>query len=88
MRSVSIIETPINCQSRFFLHEEKLAEIIRTLSPPGEFSVQVANFFTEVPVHRILRFAREHGIPDEVLKEYYEKYVKEIYPNRALEAVL
>lgn len=84
----SLIEAIINCQTRTVLREKELAKIIKTLAPPGEYCVHIANFFTEVPVHRIISFAREHGIPDEVLREYYEKYVKEVYPNRVLEAVL
>ncbi|WP_049757078.1 hypothetical protein [Ammonifex degensii] len=84
----SPIESIINCQTRTWLGEEELADLLRNKKPPGRCFTQIANFFTEVPPRLLLEFLDKHGIPAEALLEYYREYVRDTYPNRELEEML
>lgn len=82
------IETTLNAQTQEFLRAEDLARMIREGRFEERFAVQIYNFFTDLPLQDVARFAVEYGIPDGELLEYYEKFVKATYPNSELEEML
>ncbi|WP_334109405.1 hypothetical protein [Thermodesulfitimonas autotrophica] len=49
---------------------------------------QVANFFSDVPLRAMVEFLERHGLSAEELREYYQKYMRNVYPNRDLEEIL
>jgi hypothetical protein len=85
---VSLIENIINCQTRNWFKEGELASLLRKGELDQEYSVQVANFFTDVPLRAIVEFLERHGLSVEDLREYYRKHIKDVYPNRDLEEFL
>ncbi len=64
---------------------EELAWLLRNGISDEKYAVQIFNFFADVPLQDIASFARKHRIPDEVLLNYYENFVKDLYPNPELE---
>jgi hypothetical protein len=82
------IETTINAQTKDYLREEDLARLLENGVFDEEYTVQIFNFFTDVPLQDIVRFAKKHRISDEVLLRYYETFVKGLYPNPELEEML
>lgn len=50
--------------------------------------MQIYNFFTDVPLEDIMRFVIKYKIDENILLQYYESFVKELYPNRELEEML
>jgi hypothetical protein len=83
-----MIETTINAQTVNHLKEKELARMIKNMVFDGKYTVQIFNFFTDVPLQDVEKFITEHRIPEETLKTYYETYVKEFYPNPRLEEML
>jgi len=65
---------------------KKLAEIIKNLIPPQSERIYV--LFTEIPLQLLIKFCYDHDIPLELLKTYYEKYIKPVYRNQELEEYL
>lgn len=55
---------------------------------PEEHFVQVANFFSDVSLRAMVEFLERHGLSAEELREYYQKHVRNVYPNRDLEEML
>ena len=82
------IETTINAQTKEWLPEESLARIIKNMEFPAEYAAQIYNFFADVPLADIDKFAATYGVGDILLKKYYLAYIKNIYPNPALEEML
>lgn len=82
------IETTVNAQTREFLCSEELARLIKEGRFDGRFAVQIYNFFTDLPLQDVARFAVKYGITDEELLRYYGKFVKGIYTNPELEEML
>lgn len=82
-----MIEATINAQTVGYLSEEELAKMIATRDFKKEYAVQIYNFFTDVPLQDIVRFAIKHGINESILIEYYNIYVKDYYSNKELEAM-
>ncbi|KKM11596.1 hypothetical protein SY88_07850 [Clostridiales bacterium PH28_bin88] len=78
----------INAQTKNHLKAEELAKIIGAMRLPPERTGQIFNFFTDVPVQDIDRFAAVLGIADIVLKRYYEEFIKDVNPNQELEEML
>jgi hypothetical protein len=83
-----LIETTINAQTKNYLKAEELAIIIKAMRLPSEWTGQVYNFFADVPVQDIDNFSALFGIADIALKRYYDKYIKNVYPNQELEEML
>lgn len=83
-----IVETTINAQTRNYLKEQQLAELIKNMVFDKEYIVQIFNFFTDVHPQDICRFMIKYGIAEKNLKSYYEKYVKPYYPNKYIEEML
>lgn len=83
-----MIETTINSQTINCLKEEELARMLKNTEFDEKYAVQIFNFFTDVPLQDIAKFAMRHRIPDETLLRYYETIVKELYPNPELEEML
>ncbi|WP_027719164.1 hypothetical protein [Desulfovirgula thermocuniculi] len=79
------IETTLNAQTQEFLRAEDLACMIKEGRFEERFAVQIYNFFTDLPLQDVARFAVEHGIADGELLKYYEKFVKATYSNPELE---
>ena len=82
------LETTINAQTKKRLSEESLARIIKQMEFPAEYAAQVYNFFIDIPLADIDKFAATYGIEDKVLKKYYLTYIKNVYPNPGLEEML
>jgi len=83
-----MIETTLNAQTVNYLTERELADMIKNQEFKEEFSVQIYNFFTDVPLEDIMRFVIRYKIDENILLQYYESFVKELYPNRELEEML
>jgi len=83
-----MIETTINGQSRTYLSETELAKYIQKLIFPDEYMTQILNFFTDVPTQDIEKFAARYNIADQVIRTYYEMFIKDIYPNARLEEMI
>lgn len=81
----TLVEAVVNSQTLNFLSEKDLAEIIKKKQFPEEHMVQIFNFFTDVPVPAMFKFAMKHGISTGNVRDYYLTYVKDAYPNPALE---
>lgn len=82
------LETTINAQTREWLPEESLARIIKRMEFPAAYAAQIYNFFSDVSLADIDRFAAMYGIEDKILKQYYLTYIKSLYPNPGLEEML
>lgn len=63
-----MIETTINAQTVNYLEGKKLARMIKDMVFDKEYIVRIFNFFTDVPLQDVERFAAEHGITEETLK--------------------
>ncbi|MBS3970191.1 MAG: hypothetical protein KGZ94_08765 [Clostridia bacterium] len=83
-----MIETTINAQTKTFLSEAELAKLISNKVFSSKYMVQIYNFFSDVPAQDIDLFITVHKISDRVLKDYYETYIKHIYPNSELEELV
>lgn len=83
-----MIETTINSQTVKYLREDELARMLKRAEFDEKYAVQSFNFFTDVPLQDIAKFAMRHRIPDEALLRYYETFMKELYPNPELEEML
>jgi hypothetical protein len=83
-----MIATTINAQTKTYLTEKELAKLLQALRLSEEYTTQIFNFFTDVHTQDIEKFQVEFNISDEVLRTYYEKYIKEIYPNKKLEEMI
>lgn len=84
----TFVESVLNARTAGFLKERELAEIIAAGQLPEDWRVQICDFFTETPVRRVLRFAREHGISEDRLRTYYETHIRELCRNPELEEAL
>lgn len=83
-----LVETTINAQTKNYLKEMELAELIKKMEFDKEYMVQIFNFFTDVHPQDIRKFIIAYGIAEKNLKDFYEKYVKPYYPNKQLEEML
>lgn len=83
----SLTEAVINAQTQNFLSEKELAEIIQKKELSEKYAVQVFNFFSDMPVPAVVKFAAKNGIDIEDIRDYYLRYVKNVYPNPALEEI-
>lgn len=83
-----MIETTINAQAASYLDEKKLVRMLKTMQFDTRYTLQIFNFFTDVPLQDLARFLRQYEIPEVALKVYYETYVKEFYARRELEEML
>lgn len=83
-----MIETTINAQAKTYLKEADLARMIKKMEFASEYTVQIFNFFTDLPLQDIERFMVRNQVDDERLKVYYRKYVREFYPRPELEEML
>ena len=83
-----MIETTINAQAASYLDEKKLVRMLKTMQFDTRYTLQIFNFFTDVPLQDLARFLRQYEIPEVTLKAYYETYVKEFYARRELEEML
>jgi hypothetical protein len=81
----TLLETTINAQTANYLSEQSLAKLIKELKFDKEYSVQIFNLYTDVPLQEIVRFITEHGISDADFFAYYKLFVKKYYPNPELE---
>jgi len=84
----TLVEAVINSQTRNFLSENDLAEFLKKKQFPEEYTIQIFNFFTDVPVPAVCKFAMKHRINTEDVRDYYLTYVKNAYPNPELEEAL
>lgn len=80
-----LIETTINAQTKNYLKERQLADMIKNMKFDEEYIVQIFNFFTDVHPQDIFRFMIKYGIEEKNLKSYYERYIKTYYPNKYIE---
>jgi hypothetical protein len=62
--------------------------MIKKMEFASEYTVQIFNFFTDLPLQDIERFMVRNQVDDETLKVYYRKYVREFYPRPELEEML
>ncbi|MEW6448613.1 MAG: hypothetical protein AB1426_11080 [Bacillota bacterium] len=83
-----MIETTINAQTKTYLKEADLARMIKKMEFASEYTVQIFNFFTDLPLQDIERFLVRNQVEEGVLKAYYERYVREFYPRPELEEML
>jgi hypothetical protein len=83
-----MIETTINAQTKTYLKEADLARMIKKMEFNNEYTVQIFNFFTDLPLQDIERFLVRNRVEDKTLRAYYERYVKEFYPRPELEEML
>ena len=84
----SLLEAIINAQTQNYLTEEHAASLVKELAFPEEYIVQMFNLFTEVPPVTFTRFQLKYGLKDQDIRQYYETYVKPVYPNVELEDML
>lgn len=82
------IESTINAQTRRWLSENELAQLIKSHHFDRTLSAQIYNFFVDVPLSGIEQFLVEYGISDAALKAYYRTYVERYYPRPELEELL
>ena len=85
---MGIVETIVNAPLQRTLSEEDLAAILKSGRMDERYLAHLFNFFTDVPVSEMLRFARRFEIPLQTLKQFYIQYIREYYPNPELEEVL
>lgn len=83
-----MIGTTINAQTKTFLSEENFAKLIKELSFPDEYAGQIFNFFTDVHTQDIEKFTAKYNISDEIMRKYYELFIKDIYINTQLEEMI
>ncbi|WP_287189759.1 hypothetical protein [Syntrophothermus sp.] len=84
----SLLEAIINAQTQNYLTEEHAARLVKELAFPEEYIVQMFNLFTEVPPVTFTRFQLKYGLKNQDIRQYYETYVKPVYPNAELEDML
>lgn len=84
----SLLEAIINAQTQNYLTEEHAASLVKELAFPEEYIVQMFDLFTEVPPVTFTRFQLKYGLKDQDIRQYYETYVKPVYPNVELEDML
>lgn len=72
---------------KYSIDEETLTKIIKSGEMNDYYFAHLCAFFTDVPVPAIIKFAKQFNITIDELKSYYEKHIKDIYPNRDLEEV-
>lgn len=82
------MESTINAQTTTFLKADELARIIKEKVFKNEFAVQIYNFFSDVHLQDVDGFLVKYKIPDQVLIDYYNTFIRELYPNRGLEEML
>lgn len=87
-KKTSLVEAIINAQTQNYLTEEHAASLVKELAFPEEYVVQMFNLFTEVPPVTFTRFQLKYGLKDQDIRQYYETYVKPVYPNVELEDML
>lgn len=85
---MSTVYSTVNASFKHTLSEEALAELIKTGDFPAQFREHIYVFFTEVPVSAVYKFMKEQGITNEEIKDYYTRFIKEIYTNKELEEML
>lgn len=83
----SLVEAVVNAQTRNFLTEQNLAQLIKRQELPEEYTAQIFNFFTDVPLPAVLKFLSKYGIDIEDLERYYKARVKSVYSNPKLEGL-
>lgn len=81
-----MIVTTVNASYKEVWSEEKLAEIVKNMTPPPSERIYV--LFTEVPLQSLLKWCLQQNIDFDILKHYYEKYIKPLYQNKELEEFL
>ncbi len=79
--------TTVNSAFKVSLSEEVLAGFLKADIFPKDFSEHIYTFFTEVPPSGIFRFILKYNISLNQLKAYYERHIKPIYRNKALEEI-
>ncbi len=67
--------------------ERVLVELIKKKKFDKKWAGHIYAFFTDVPVQDIVRFAIEHKISLSKIRSYYEKFIKEYFPNKELEDI-
>lgn len=85
---MTTVFSTINAPFKETLSEEALSEIIRSGNMPQNYQPHIHVFFSEVHVSEMLRFCREQKLSRKQLKHYYQKHIKDLYPNPALEEAL
>ncbi len=81
------IDTTVNISLKYPATEKKLSAIIKSGETEEKYLAHIFALFTDVPVSDILVFAEKYNISLAVIKKYYHKHIKKIYPNHALEEV-
>lgn len=84
---MGIVESIVNAPLKDPLSEPALAVILKSGEMDPHYLAHLCNFFTDVPVAEILRFAKRFGIPMQTLKQFYFLHIREYYPNPDLEEV-
>jgi hypothetical protein len=70
----SYISITVNRNYKNKISDEELADIILKMKEPTDERVFV--LFSEVSARRLLKWAMENNIPEEVLFDYYKNYIK------------
>lgn len=83
---MGIINT-VNASFKINISEKILVKLIKEKKIEKKWSAHIYAFFSDVPVQDIVKFAIKYQIPLGVIKKYYEKYVKNYFPNKQLEDI-
>ncbi|MGB9976900.1 hypothetical protein [Thermovenabulum sp.] len=83
-----IVETTINAQTKNYLKERQLADMIKNMKFDEDYIVQIFNFFTDVHPQDMVKFMVKYGITEKELISYYENFIKEYYPNKYIEELI
>lgn len=81
-----IINT-VNSSFNVHINEKMLVKLIKKKKFEKKWSAHIFVFFSDVPVQDIVKFALKNKISLEEIKEYYEKYIKNYFPNKYLEDI-
>jgi hypothetical protein len=78
----------INVSTVKSLDENQLAHYIENNYFNKDYTHQIFSFFTELAIGTIIDFIKNHHFSKEIVKNYYEKYIKEFERNYELEDIL
>ena len=82
------VETTVNISLKYPATEKKLCAIIKSGKTEDKYLAHFFALFTDVPLPDLLAFAENNDLSLTAVKKFYQKYIKQFYPNPALEEAL
>ncbi|MCR4400868.1 MAG: hypothetical protein NUV35_08410, partial [Syntrophomonadaceae bacterium] len=66
----------INVHAPNHLREGRLAEMMLEMVYDDQYATQIARFYADCTPEEQLAFMDRHGLPERLMEEYYEMFVK------------